>query len=224
MQQINDFAAAIGLFTDTTPKITLLLENIYQISVPQKLPVYFYLSGILPNPNLNPHAIHIGEASWVKQRNIILNRLQAAWGHSIRVFGRQTICKRVNRATGLEFQTENHMFVPLPGKYRYGLYHNNILVSLAVFSGMRKMRSERPYNSIEMLRFCHKSNLLIVGGLSKLINAMHMEWRPDDVMTYVDQNWSNGDKFTRVGFKPVATIRDAQTGLYSLKMIRKFKK
>ncbi|CCG99057.1 hypothetical protein FAES_1047 [Fibrella aestuarina BUZ 2] len=59
----------------------------------------------------------------VKQKPIIVaSRLAALRGESIRVPGRLTQVRRIDKATAMAFLAEHHLQVPLPGKVRYGLF------------------------------------------------------------------------------------------------------
>ncbi len=53
-------------------------------------------------------------------------------------------------------------------------------------------RSKNPYRSYEMVRFANVTGVTVTGGLSKLIKAFAEEVKPDDIMTYVDREWSDG--------------------------------
>jgi len=107
----------------------------------------------------------------------------------------------------LSFQRQHHLLVALPGKYRYGLFRDGELVSVAVFGGGRRMNG-RPddYRSFELLRFCHRSGFRVVGGLSKLIRAFVRDFHPGDIMTYVDRDWTRDSNLRAIGFSAVGEI------------------
>ncbi|MCH2234065.1 MAG: hypothetical protein MK078_07415 [Crocinitomicaceae bacterium] len=62
-----------------------------------------------------------------------------------------------------------------------------------------------PYYSSELMRFCTAFNTSIRGGLDKILKYYINEHRPDDIITYVDKEWSNGKNFERIGFKNVGS-------------------
>lgn len=154
----------------------------------------------------NKTLIHIWEDQWTRRREAVLSRIAAVAGVCQTIHGRETTVKRIEAPVAARFLAEHHLLVPLKGKYRFGLVHGNELVSLAVFSGGRKMAG-RPasYRSFELLRFCHRGMYLVQGGLSKLLAAFHVAFRPSDVMTYVDLDWSEGHAFRQLGFIPSGT-------------------
>src|SRR3546814_19697927 len=90
--------------------------------------------------------------------------MAARLGRCTRIHGRETVVQRVDSNTGLQFLEANHLLVPLKGKYRFGLYYQEELRSLAVFSGARQMKSQGAnHRSFELLRFCHAGMQLVSG-------------------------------------------------------------
>ena len=62
------------------------------------------------------------------------------------------------------------------------------------------LRDGVPYKSFELMRYCSKLNQTVVGGFSKLLQYFIAEHSPDDMMTYVDADWSNGRHLSAFGF------------------------
>ncbi|MFC6103911.1 hypothetical protein [Olivibacter domesticus] len=151
--------------------------------------------------------IHLDEDVYLSKKDIVITRLAAFLGKSKRVYARNTVLARINKREALLFQQEHHLQVQLPGKYRYGLFYKGELMSIAIFSGGRQMHAhEAPYRSFELLRFCHKAGYLVIGGLSKLIRGFVNEFEPNDVVTYVDRDWSDGKNYQQLGFTAVGII------------------
>lgn len=148
--------------------------------------------------------IHIDEDLWVKRSDLLLNRIAALAGQAQRIHARNTVAARIEKRVALSFLQEHHLQVALPGKYRYGLFHDGELVAVAVCSGGRRM-ADRPadYRSYELLRFCHKQGVHVVGGFSKLLDAFHRDFNPGDIMTYADKDWSDGASYRKLGFTVV---------------------
>jgi len=198
---------------------------IFQISIPEfRLTILFYTSSanniIHLEYDTEGRVVHLDEDVFLLKANIVLARLIAAIKKAERIYARNTALARINKAEALAFQQMHHLQVALPGKYRYGLFHKGDLVAVAVFSGGRIMRNQPPeYRSFELLRFCHKSGLLVVGGLSKLIRGMVRQFNPGDIMTYVDRDWSDGKNYEQLGFCGLETTPpqkfyiNAQTGI-----------
>lgn len=151
--------------------------------------------------------IHLDEDIYLSKKNIVMARIAAILGRSNRIHARKTVLARINKKDATVFQQEHHLQVSLPGKYRYGLFYKGELVSIAVFSGGRKMHEyESSYRSFELLRFCHKSGYLVVGGFSKLIKGFVKAFNPNDIVTYVDRDWSDGENYHQLGFNNIGII------------------
>jgi len=148
--------------------------------------------------------IHLDEDQWIRRAGLILNRIAALAGRAQRIHARKTVAARIDKPAAMAFQQEHHLQVALPGKYRYGLFHGGVLVSVAIFSGGRKMEAKpAPYRSYELLRFCHKQGIHVVGGFSKLIKTFQQDFHPGDIMTYADKDWSDGSSYRKMGFVAV---------------------
>lgn len=150
--------------------------------------------------------LHIDVDLLQSSKNKIINRVKGMLGLGERIFARDTVVARIDKRAAMDFQQEHHLQVALPGKYRYGLFHQGDLVSIAIFSGGRQMREEAEgYRSFELLRFCHKSGYSVVGGVSKLIRKFVQEFQPSDIMTYADLDWCQHSSLEKIGFVPLST-------------------
>lgn len=171
-------------------------------SEPIALALLIYLPGAGPRlSNLSARSIHIDYDQIISAGDKICNRLASLFGKGRVVYARQTVVARVDKRITMDFLAEHHLQMAIPGKYRYGLYHDGELLSIAVFSGGRHMRDQQAdYRSFELLRFCHKSGYRIVGGLSKLLKAFISQFHPADIMTYVDRDWAQESNLSTLGF------------------------
>lgn len=145
--------------------------------------------------------IHIYEDLWRIHKAKIKSRLASLLGISKRIYGRETRILSIDNNLLLKFLEENHLNVPLKAKYKYGLYQNESLLAVMSFSKGRLIdRNDIKYNSYELLRFCNRLNHTVVGGFTKLLNHFVNEVSPEDIMTYVDKDWSNGESYVKAGF------------------------
>lgn len=165
--------------------------------------VIVYLADHTGRINLeDTRTFHIDQDQILQDRHKLLSRLFSLLGKGQVVYARQTVVARLEKRVALTFLEENHLQMAIPGKYRYGLYHQGELVSIAVFSGGRRMREqEESYRSFELVRFCHKAGYRVVGGLSKLLKSFTVDFQPDDIMTYVDRDWAQESNLATLGFQ-----------------------
>jgi hypothetical protein len=132
---------------------------------------------------------------------LIVRRIVSRAKNDKRIYARNTVVARIDKRTSLQFLVEHHLQTALPGKYRYGLYEQGELVAVAVFSGGRRMLDkDEDYRSFELLRFCNKTGINVIGGLSKLIKAFCNDFSPGDIMTFTDRDWSQHSSLEKIGF------------------------
>ncbi|WP_140936971.1 hypothetical protein [Sphingobacterium lumbrici] len=176
--------------------IALRFENFHLV-------FYYPQSSRLPNDPLRK-TIHIDYDIVVSSSEKLVARLVSVFGFGNRIYARDTVVARIDKRVSMEFQEDHHLQSALPGKYRYGLYYKGDLVSIAVFSGGRKMNdTPLDYRSFELLRFCHKRPYIVIGGLSKLIKAFSNNFKPGDIMTYADLDWCQDSSLEKIGFEPI---------------------
>ena len=150
----------------------------------------------------NEKIVHIDEDMLHSKYDIIVKRILALALHQKKAYARKTVVARVDKKNKIAFLEENHLQGAMPGKYRYGLFLDGELISLAVFSGGRKMPELQieNYRSFELIRFCNKLGYNVVGGISKLIKAFVTDFEPQDIMTYTDKDWSQESTLEKIGF------------------------
>lgn len=146
--------------------------------------------------------IYIHEDEWYSKQKIIISRLNSIFGKTIKIHGRATQIVSLTKPEITAFLEKNHLNVPTIGKYKYGLLHKGELVSAMTFSKSCPIdRGEKRVISYNLFRFSHKLNHTVVGGFSKLLNHFIKEHNPQDIVTYVDKEWSDGHAYEQFGFR-----------------------
>ena len=92
------------------------------------------------------------------------------------------------------------------------------LIAVATFSNARKwIKDGKEIRSYEWTRYASLPDLRVSGGMGKLLKAFIKEVQPDDIMSYADLEWSEGEVYERLGFEaetekePVTFTIDPQT-------------
>ena len=76
------------------------------------------------------------------------------------------------------------------------------LVAVATFSNARKwIKGDKTIRSYEWTRYASLPGVRLSGGMGKLLKAFIKEVEPDDIMSYADLEWSEGEVYERLGFK-----------------------
>ena len=148
------------------------------------------------------HLIHIWEDDWRYKREIIKSRINNLLGKSDKIWGRLCKIKIIDTKSCREFLNKNHIQGYCPSKYNIGLLYKNELVSIMTFGNLRISLGQRSKDgSYELLRFCNKLGMSIVGGASKMFNFFIKQYNPASIISYADRCWSNGNLYRRLGFK-----------------------
>ncbi|MBI2279645.1 MAG: hypothetical protein HYU68_03010 [Bacteroidetes bacterium] len=150
------------------------------------------------------NTISIFENEWRDKKAGVLSRIKSKLGLNNKIYARKTTVKKLNRSEAFDFLAQNHINDALKTKYNFGLIYNNELVAIACFGPIMHKKTEgKGELSGELIRFCNKLDYTVVGGLSKLLKYFITQYQVDDVMTYIDKDWSDGKSFIQLGFEVV---------------------
>ena len=150
----------------------------------------------------NRLSIHIFEDEWLYKCDIVKSRIRNLLKITqCKIYGRNCVIKEVSNSDAMSFLNLNHIQGGIYGKYNFGLYYNDELVSLMTFGSLRKsLGSKIEDKSYELLRFCNKINTNVVGGASKLFKYFLEKINPNKVISYCDLRWSDGNLYETLGF------------------------
>jgi hypothetical protein len=153
--------------------------------------------------------LHIFEDEWIfgkeKILSIIKNKLKLKQDV---IYARNCIIKTPSIKEEKEFLNKNHIQGYTPSGIKLGLYHNDNLVSLMTFGGLRKVLGfKNKKDCYEMLRFCNKLNTNVVGGASKLFKFFIKNNNVGEVLSYSDNRYFNGNLYEKLGFKFVGETK-----------------
>lgn len=147
------------------------------------------------------------------------------------VFARNCEVRRIDRRTAAAFLDNHHALGDTRSRYRYGLFvvkkgHTDIsegtLVAVGTFSSARRwMKEGGEVRSYEWVRYASLTDVRVIGGMGKILGTFADEVRPDDVMSYADAAWSDGDAYRKLGFVPEEP-KVFPNGAVSLKFRKKY--
>lgn len=144
--------------------------------------------------------IHIWDYDWNTKQELIKSRIKAKLGVNRRLYARKTDIKVVNSVTAMEFLSSNHIQSKTGSSVNYGLYYNDELVALMTFGKSRYKKDIK----WELIRYCSKQGINVVGGASKLLNYF-TKHNTGDIISYSDRMWNNGRLYEAIGFEYVRT-------------------
>lgn len=145
--------------------------------------------------------IHIMDAEWESHKDIILGILTTRMNLPLEtVYARNTKICDVTYREYSEFVNKNHLQGVAKASIRYGLYYNNELVSVMSFGQGRYDK-----NSYEMIRYCTKNTVTVLGGFNKLLTTFKRSYPNTRLISYCDRRYFNGDIYTKTGFTLINT-------------------
>ncbi len=150
------------------------------------------------------HPLIITEDRWKSQRSMMEARLLAHLEVFNQIFARNCHVRRIEKPEAQSFLSETHSYGYAACKYRYGLFNKSdgSLIAVATFSNARKwIKDGKEIRSYEWTRYASLPGLRICGGMGKLLKVFIKEVSPDDIMSYADLEWSEGDVYKTLGFK-----------------------
>jgi len=129
-------------------------------------------------------------------KSIIKNKLNLIKN---KIYARKCVVKEVKSNIARLFLDNNHIQGFIGSKYKIGLYYNNELVSLMTF-GYRHTNSKKEF---ELIRFCNKINLNVIGSASKLFKHFLNNYKIDEtyILSYADISLFNGNMYNKLNFK-----------------------
>ena len=167
--------------------------------------------------------IHIYEDDWTYKQDIIKSRVLNLLGKSEKIMARKCEIREITDNKLIrEFLEQNHLQGFVGSKIKIGLFYENKLVSLMTFGSQRNaMGQKSTEGTYEMLRFCNKLNINVVGGASRLFKYFIDKYKPLEVISYADRSWSSGDLYEKLGFNFVG--KTSQNYYYIVDGIRKYR-
>jgi len=196
-QQLSTETTEIGSLIRLNSTLVIHFIELNKLTKNLDLPAWKTLNNLT-------NTISIFENEWDGKRPLVLSRIKSKLGLCNKIYARKTTVVKLNRSEAFDFLTQNHLNVALKAKYNFGLMYNNEIVAITCFGPiMHKKTEAKGEQSGELIRFCNKLDTTVVGGLSKLLKHFITQYQVDDVMTYIDKDWSDGKSFIQLGFEVV---------------------
>lgn len=147
--------------------------------------------------------IHIFEDEILNTPNLVESRLKSILNLNKEIiYARNCKIEEIDSNTCNNFLAKNHLQGKSGAAKRYGLFKNNKLISVMTFGNLRiNMGSKTKEDHWELIRFCTKRNISVVGGASKLLKYFIKNESPKKIISYCDARWSNGNFYSKLGFE-----------------------
>ncbi len=163
----------------------------------------YHLSKTNECNSMGIHLVHIFEDEWINKKEIVKDRLMSILGiSSRRIFARKCKMMEISSKESNEFLERNHLQGGDNSSIRYGLFHEDELVSVMTFG---RPRFNRNYDW-ELIRYASKLGVRVIGGASKLLNAF-ISIHKGSIISYADRRYSNGNLYENLGFKLIGVSK-----------------
>ena len=153
--------------------------------------------------------IHIFEDEWRDKKNIVKSILSNICGKiTNKIYARKCEIKEVPNKEASVFLDENHIQGKINGKINLGLFYNEELVSIMCFGDRRiNMGGKKIDGEYELLRFCSKLNVNVIGGASKLFKYFIKNYEFSKIISYCDLRYSIGNIYEIIGLTNVGKTK-----------------
>lgn len=136
---------------------------------------------------------------WLKDHRfeLVVSKIQNKIGANSKIYARSCTVKRISQPELDDFLQQYHLNGPAQSKVKLALVKDEECVAVMSFAAPRTINGKR---SAGLIRFCTKSGVSVVGGLEKLLKHYLRQFPCNDVFTYINTEWGNGEGFKKVGF------------------------
>jgi very-short-patch-repair endonuclease len=141
------------------------------------------------------HLLHIFEDEWEHHREIIIGKIQMLLKIDSRttIYARNTTIRELSYVEAKDFLDAHHLQGADHAKHRYGLFHDDMLISVMTFSkpnsskgNIRNVKN----GTYELSRYCSHSAYRCIGGASKLLKHFIKVMSPAVIISYADRRYS----------------------------------
>lgn len=147
--------------------------------------------------------IHIWEDEWIYKNDIVKDTILNKLGSNKKTIdARKCEVLEISAKTAKPFCEMYHIQGYTASTTRFGLYHNDELVMVAVFGQVRRISGAgKKDGEWELYRLCSPFGTVVRGGAGKLLSAFVRKYEPKCVVTFADLDKSNGNVYEKIGFE-----------------------
>lgn len=145
----------------------------------------------------NIKLIVLFEDEWIHKKDIVKSMINNFLNKNSTLYARKCTIQQVNNKQKTAFLEKNHIQSNCISSINLGLFYDTELVSLMTFGA----RSISRKATLEMLRFCNKINLNVVGAGSKLFRHFIDNFEHTEITSYCDKRWFSGKLYEKLGFE-----------------------
>ena len=151
------------------------------------------------------HLISIFDVDWASNKEKIKNYLKFLILPKRKIYARRCELVRLPNDVACDFVDKWHLQGSNKAtmKINYGLYYTEgkfkNLVAVMSFGIPRLKKQEG--KEYELHRYCVAENYTIIGGAEKLLHQFEVEYAPDKIISYSDNDYFMGGIYEQMGFE-----------------------
>jgi len=153
----------------------------------------------------NIRLIQIFEDEWILKKEIVENRLKYIFnlGNFEKIHARKCVIKNIPNKMKNKFLEDYHIQGSDNSNVFLGAFYNDELVSVMTFSHGSLSRGVKKSKETvwELSRFCTSYKYSIPGIAGKLLRFFQITNNWDEIYTYADRRWSEGELYEKIGFE-----------------------
>lgn len=192
------------------PEYNLGIEingNYYHSEISGDKSKLYHIGKTIESNKRGINLIQFYEDEILLKTDIVLSKISSKLNLNKTIYGRKCIIREISKKESMVFLNENHLQGDTIDKIRYGLFFNMELVSVITFGNKRKSlgNKNKKQDEYELIRFCNKKYVNVIGGFSKLLKFFIKSFNPSKIETFADIRWSginpNNTVYCKNGFK-----------------------
>jgi predicted nucleic acid-binding Zn-ribbon protein len=148
----------------------------------------YHIDKTILSEKIGINLIQFYEDEIILKHDIVISKISSKIKLNKTIFARKCELREIDKKESSHFLNENHLQGNCIDKIRYGLFFNEELVSVITFGKKRKSLGNKENNNsdYELIRFCNKNFINVVGGFSKLLKHFIKNNNPTKIETFAD--------------------------------------
>jgi hypothetical protein len=157
----------------------------------------YHLSKLKKCNEKNITLLQFTDNECIYKENIVRSMITAKLGLlKNKIYARKCSIKEVTNKESIDFLNKNHIQGKDNSIIKIALYYNEEMVSLITFCNPRYNKKYK----WELSRYCNKLDNNVIGGFSKLFSYFIKKYQPENIITYSDRRFSEGNVYSKNGF------------------------
>ena len=129
--------------------------------------------------------VHIWDIELETKRQIVEDKIKSLLGLNSRIFARKCTIGEITNNQYSSFCNAYHIQGTVKAKWKFGLFFNDELIAVASFGKSRFCKEH------ELLRYCSKTGISILGGMKKLVNHFKSLMKLEYIISYADRRYTS---------------------------------